>query len=411
VIALGTVASCGAIPLAHTDVTLRMITGEYGTTGSGSDSATYWARAVSGFERENPGIHVKVDVVAHDEVDDTVTKLVAEGHPPDIALDDSYATFAAADQLYSADDLLTVSQQAAFIPAFAHAGTLGATQYALPWAASSRLLFYNKDLFHAAGIGAAPATWSQLADDARRLKSHGVRVPYGLALGPQDAQAEALMWMLGAGGGFSDTAGDYSFTMPQNVDALTWVTRHLVDTGLVGSADPAKANRDAVFKEFLTRDVGMLFGDPDELRQAEASGINVGLAALPGKDSPAETTLGTADWLMAFRTTGHLAQDAAFMRYVYEDSTIEDFQDTFGLLPVTETAVESVQLLPKDADIRQFLSQLPSARFYPVNKESWSRVGDRVRTSIGASVHNSPERVLDGIEDYAEEQDNASESS
>ena len=78
-----------------------------------------------------------------------------------------------------------------------------------------------------AGITKAPETWSDLATDAKLLKDDGVKVPYGLPLGPEEAQAEALMWMLGAdgGGGYTDSVGNYTFDSAANVTALSWVKK------------------------------------------------------------------------------------------------------------------------------------------------------------------------------------------
>ena len=345
-------------------------------------------------------------------MDDKVAALVKAGNAPDIAQIGSYAAYAAKGQLYSADDLFTVSEQADFIPSLAQAGSIDRTQYGIPWVSSSRMFFYNKKLFERAGIAKAPTTWAELATDAKQLKNVGVKVPYGLPLGPEEAQAEALMWMLGAdgGGGYTDSVGNYTFDAAANVTALGWVKKHLVQAGLVGPTDPATTNRQDVFNDFLAGKAGMINGHPTLLAQAKAKGIDVGVAQLPGQSSPNQDTLGVADWMMAFNQKGNLSADGKFLQYVYDEKNTVKFLDEYGLLPVTTSASEAMEINPKDKDLVQFLNLLPEAVFYPVGKNSWGPVSERVKKVIGKAVHTDPKSVLSDLEVYAEAQDNAQKS-
>ncbi|WUH93000.1 extracellular solute-binding protein [Streptomyces sp. NBC_00433] len=401
VLAASVLSGCGAASAGSKHVTLHLVAADYGDPKTGNSSTAYWNDLVRSFEQKNPDITVDVQVVDWDHVDDKVSAMVKAGKAPDLAQIGSYADYAAKGLLYSADDIFTVSMQADFIPSLVKAGSVNRVQYGIPWASSSRLFFYNKALFKDAGIKHPPTTWAELAHDASKLKDDGVKVPYGLPLGPEEAQAESLMWMLGAGGNYTDAVGGYSFGSNENIAAFTWLKDNLVAKGLTGPGDPATTNRRTVFADFLAGKAGMINGHPTLLAQAKAAHIDVGVAALPGQHGALADTLGVADWMMAFKQKDdHLAADSAFLRYVYSSDNSLRFLDQYGLLPVTTSASQAMERNPKDKDMLQFLDRLPEAAFYPVNKTSWGAVSDQVKKSIGAAVHGSPAQVLSTLQRF-----------
>ncbi|WNI16046.1 ABC transporter substrate-binding protein [Actinacidiphila sp. ITFR-21] len=406
--AMTSLSGCGGSNPLGGDVTLHFVAADYGDPKTGNSSATYWNELVSAFQQKNPHIKVDVQVLSWDVVDDTVAKMVKAGKAPDIAQIGSYAAYAAQDQLYSADELFTVSEQADFIPSLVTAGSVDRVQYGIPWVSSSRMFFYNKKLFADAGISKAPQDWADIEKDARKLKKHGVKVPYGLPLGPEEAQAESLMWMLGNQGTYTDTVGSYTFDSENNVDALNWVRNHLVQPGLVQATDPAKTNRADIFADFLAGKAGMVMGHPSLLTQAEAAHLDVGVVPLPGQSGPSTDTLGVADWMMAFKQNGNKKADGEFLQYVFQEENAVKFLDEYGLLPVTTSASQAMRANPKDKDLVQFLQLLPDAVFYPVNKTSWGPVSAKVKTDIGQAMHTDAKPVLSKLQIYAQSQDIAS---
>ncbi len=224
----GALAGCGG-PAGSDDVTLRLVAADYGRSSADS-SKKYWDGLVRGFEAQHPGTKVDVSVYSWNDVDRKVKEMVAAGHAPDMAQIGAYADYAAAGKLYQAEDVLSIPVQADFASELSDAGKVNRVQYGLPFAASTRLLFYNRTLFAQAGI-TAPTTWSELAADARALKAKGVKFPYALPLGPEEAQAETMQWLLSGGDGYLDGFGSYNFDSTQNVATFTWLKDELVDKG------------------------------------------------------------------------------------------------------------------------------------------------------------------------------------
>ncbi|MFJ9908582.1 ABC transporter substrate-binding protein [Streptomyces sp. NPDC101152] len=389
------------------DVTLRLVAADYGDSAANS-SRGYWDALVKQYEGKHPGVKVDVTVYSWNDVDRKVKEMVDAGRAPDMAQMGAYADYAAKDLLYSADDLLSISTQADFASQLATAGQVKGVQYGMPFAASTRLLFYNKTLFKNAGL-TAPKTWKQLAADAEVLRSRGVKYPYALPLGPEEAQAESMQWMLSGGGGYTDTVGTYGIDSAQNVDTFTWLKDDLVGKGLTGPVAPGKLNRAAAFAAFAGGDVGMLNGHPSLMKIAAKKGVRYGMVPMPGVDGPSKTAMGVADWMTAFKKNGHAKQVGDFLNFVYDEKNVLAFSREYDLLPVTTSASEAMTAAKQDAGLRPFLDQLPVSELPPVGKTSWAAVSAAVKQRIGQAVapNGSPAAVLGQLQSTASRADSA----
>ncbi|MEU4090933.1 extracellular solute-binding protein [Streptomyces sp. NPDC026673] len=401
-LSLTTLGACGP-GSGSGDAALTMVAADYGS-GPDDDSRLYWDRIARAYEAKHPGITIDVKVYDWKVVDRKVAEMVAAGDAPDIAQIGSYADYVEDDRLYSAEEILNVSAQADFIGSLAEAGEVHQAQFGLPFVSSSRMFFYNKDLFRRAGLHRAPRTWDDVRAAAEALKAVGVGVPYGLPLGPEEAQAEALMWMLGNNGGYTNLAGGYTINSVRNIQALQWVKDNLVRPGLTGPTEPAKTDRQDVFDAFLAGDAGMINGHPTLLAEARRKGIDVGAVPIPGRTGRVQETLGVADWLLAFRQHGHRDQIGDFLEYVYSPANALAFLDEYGLLPVTTSASEAMARKKRYKELRPFIDQLPTAVFYPAQKTSWGTVAGRLKTSLGKAVSPDgvPGTVLGRVQQQAE---------
>ncbi|MEU9124337.1 extracellular solute-binding protein [Streptomyces sp. NPDC048506] len=389
------------------DVTLKLIAADYGDSAANS-SQDYWDELTRSFEEKNPHIKVDVEVYSWTDVDKKVEQLVKRGHAPDLAQVGAYADYAAEGKLYPVDDLLSVSTEADFTASLADAGEYQRVQYGMPFGASTRRLFYNKKLFAQAGIAGPPQSWSDIAHDAQLLKAHGVKMPYALPLGPEETQAETLMWMLSGGGGYTDTIGKYRIDSPENIKTFEWLQTELVGKGLTGT-DPADLNREEAFQGFADGQVGMLNGHPTLMKQAAAKGIDYGTVDLPGINGKARATMGVADWMMAFKQNGHRAEVGKFLDFVYSDKNVVKFSGDYGLLPVTSSATQQMLADDKYAKLHSFLKQLAGAEFYPANKTSWPLVSKTIKAKMGTAVgpKGNPAGVLADIQNIADEADSS----
>ncbi|MFI8189621.1 ABC transporter substrate-binding protein [Streptomyces sp. NPDC085946] len=398
--ALGLTAVLGGCGLtgASDDVTLTLVAADYGDSAANS-SKKYWGDLVEAYEEKHPGVKIDVTVHSWNDVDREVKEMVDAGNPPDMAQIGAYADYAAADLLYKADELLSIPVQADFVSQLSTAGEVHGVQYGMPFASSTRVLFYNKTLFAKAGI-TPPRTWDELAAAAEALKAEGVTYPYALPLGPEEAQAETLQWMLSGGGGYTDDVGTYSLDSPANVKTFTWLKDELVGKGLTGPVAPGKLNRAAAFAAFAAGDVGMLNGHPSLMGIAAKKGVKFGMVPTPGAEGESRNTLGVADWMTAFKKNGHGEQVGDFLDFVYSEKNVLAFSRAYNLLPVTTSASTTMAAAEQDKELRAFLEELPTSELYPVGKTSWAEVSADVKERIGRAVTSSgsPAAVLEQLQ-------------
>ncbi|MEV0172891.1 extracellular solute-binding protein [Streptomyces sp. NPDC050803] len=381
------------------EVTLRLVAADYGDSASNS-SRKYWDSLVKEYEDAHPDVHVEVSVYSWTEVDRKVKEMVDAGKAPDLAQIGAYADYARAGKLYTASELLSITTQADFVPQLASAGAVNGTQYGMPFASSTRLLFYNKTLFDEAGIQ-PPETWQELAAAAEALKAEGVKYPYALPLGPEEAQAETMQWLLSGGGGYTDTdVGTYDVDSSENVATFTWLKDELVDKDLTGPVAPASLNRADAFEAFTDGDVGMLNGHPSLMKAATAKGVKFGMVPMPGADGPSRISMGVADWMMAFKQNGHAEQAGDFLDFVYDEKNVLAFSREYDLLPVTNSVSDVMSTAEQDEELRPFLEALPASELYPVGRTSWAAVSAAVKDRIGKAVApgGNPSTVLQQLQ-------------
>ncbi|MFF4574046.1 extracellular solute-binding protein [Streptomyces sp. NPDC001410] len=398
---------CGST--GSSDVTLRLVAADYGDSSANS-SKRYWDKLAEAYESQHSGVKVEISVYSWNDVDRKVKEMVDAGDAPDLAQIGAYADYAAAGKLYQVSDLLSIRTQADFLSQLSDAGEWKHVQYGIPFAASTRVLFYNKTLFAKAGI-TPPTTWSELAADAQALKDKGVKYPYALPLGSEEAQAETMQWLLSGGAGYTDDVGTYTIDSAQNVETFTWLKDDLVGKGLTGPVAPGKLNRADAFAAFADGQVGMLNGHPTLIQQAAKKGVQFGMVPMPGRTGKAKAAMGVADWMMGFKQHGHAEQIGDFLDFVYKEKNVLAFSREYGLLPVTGSASNTMTESDSapDKDLRPFLDQLPISELYPAGKTSWATVSASVKKEIGQAVTpgGSPAGVLSRLQATATEADSS----
>ncbi|MHA5051300.1 extracellular solute-binding protein [Streptomyces sp. SD15] len=394
------VSGCGADSATESSgVTLTVVATNYGDSVH-KNSSGYWDRVALAFQAAHPDIRVETKVYPADTVDEKVAELVKQGRAPDVVQTDSYAEYAAKGRLYSADELLSISVQGGFVPSLAEAGQVRRVQYGLPFTASTRLLYYNKDLFTTAGLE-PPTTWDELVASARVLKAQGVRYPIAVPLGPEEAEAETLMWLLAGGGGYTDDTGGYALTSDENISTLEWLRSALVAEGLTGPVLPGKLNRTEALQAFMDGNAAMVNAPLSLMRQIEDSTLSVsyGTVPLPSRTGRAVPTMGTTDWTIAFREAGHREETGKFLDFLYGDKYVTEQAAEYQLLPVTTSASTALRADKKYRPLWNGLDTLDNMDLYPLSETSWSRVTEALRAQIGTSVApgGDPAAVLSSI--------------
>ena len=282
-------------------ITLHFFGADYGTAGTANSTQLYWQNIATAFHQANPNITVDIQTIDWTDFPNKLKTMLQAKNYPDIIEGDAPQEYAQEGIAYPASQVLSASTLANLIPTFAKQGDYQGTEYGIPFTTSTRALYYNKKLFTAAGITAAPTTWAQLQTDATKITALGnSTIGYGLPLGSEEAQAESYMWMLGDGGGYL-TNGQYTIDSAANIKAFQFMDG-LVKAG-VTEASPGTVDRTALWNDFASGDVGMVGGSPAVVPIIQAAGklqsTDWATAPFPGENGPLNDPLGVDDQIVA----------------------------------------------------------------------------------------------------------------
>jgi multiple sugar transport system substrate-binding protein len=399
--ALLALAACGSSTNSPTNssspTTLAFFGADYGT-GPANSTIKYWDAIASAFHQANPGITVKVQTVDWTDFPNKVQTLVQNKQFPDILEGDTAPQFAQSHLLYKDSAVLAPSVLSNLIPTFLKDGQYQGTDYGIPFTTSTRALYYNKKIFAAAGITSPPQTWAQLQSDAAAIKAKGY-IGYGMPLGSEEAQAEALLWFLGDGGGYVSSNGNYAINSSQNVQALQFMSR-LAKAGDT-QPSPGTTDRKDVWAQFAQGRIGMVLGSPAVIPIIQAAGVlkapDYATANVPGRSGPLMSTLGVHDDIVAFNTGGHQAAIKKFIDFAYQDKYQLQFDNEYDLLPATESGATA---LAANAMFAAFLKNIPNSVNYP-SKTNWTTVENQIKTTLGQAVSSDPQKILNQIQQTA----------
>jgi len=372
--------------------TINLLAADYGTAGTANSSQSYWQGIADAFHAANPSILVKVQTIAWTDWQAKTTAMFQAKQYPDILEGDAPQEFAADNLLYPLTDVMSASTISNLIPVFAKQEDTNNIAYGAPFTTSARAMFYNKALFKQANITTPPTTWAQLQSDAAAIKAlPGGNIGYDLPLGPEEAQGESLMWMLGNDGNYTDGTGKYAINSANNIATFQFM-QQLVSAGDT-EAGPATQDRKVAWQDFANGTVGMVGGSgaliPIIQSTKKLTSADWGVVAMPGKTGPLTSALAVHDDITAFNTGGHAAQIKAFLDFAYQDKYQESFDNEYNLLPATQSASASLSASnPTDAG---FLAAVPNSVQYPTNS-NWTPVLAKIQNTIGAAV-NSPSAV------------------
>jgi len=377
--------------------TLKLVAADYGT-GPSNTSQTYWQGIADDFHKANPTITVKVQTINWNDFDSQVQTMVQNKQYPDITEGDYFANYAQEGLLYKTSDVF--SDPSNLMSVFKTLGSYSGDQYGMPFTTSSRTLFYNKKLFTAAGITAAPQTWTDVQNDAAAIKAKG-SIGYGLPLGSEEAQAESLLWMLGNGGNYTDASGNFTINSSQNVATFQFL-KQLVAAGDT-EPNPGTKNRTDLWTQFAQGKIGMINGSPALIPLIDTGKVltdsDWASVPIPGKTAPLTTTLGVCDFVAAFKGTDSSHQPAIkkFLDFAYQDNYQIQFDKEYDLLPATNSAS---QQLSSDPVFGPFLKALPQAVQYP-SSTAWAATKTQIQQTIGTAITGDPAKVLGAIQQTA----------
>lgn len=357
-------AACGNNGVSSTSsggvVQLTMLTGLTGP------DEPYYQTLIAQFNKTHPDIHVTMTAEPWATVEQKLPESWATGGGPDLATPSSdpgsIFNYISTNSVLSLSSAVgtgsTQIDSAAFPSSVRSAFTVNGQLYAVPANMATLVLYYNKKMFAAAGITAAPTTEAEFIADAKQLtlSSGGKTTQYGLSLADNNTiqMWPILQWM--NGGDIIDAQGCAVVNSAASVSALTQWSQ-LVIQDHISPIGQAGADADTLF---ASSKAAMEINGPWAAPGYKSDGIDLGMAELPvGSAGP--VTLASTVPLMIERTTPHPAQAEEFLAWYTSKAAQTQFSQISGFPPARTDLGSAVASNPT---VSLFAQALPYAKLY-----------------------------------------------
>ncbi|RVT91999.1 ABC transporter substrate-binding protein [Rhodovarius crocodyli] len=252
-----------------------------------------------------------------------------------------------------------------YIPAMLSTGHLGGHQYAVPFALSTPITFYNEQLVRRAGLDpdAPPADWPGMLDWAQRITALGAPAK-GIDIKWQTTGNYLFQALLFSHGGklLSEDGKRVGFDSPEGLRSFQ-LLREMVTRG--GMAD---ATAEQAMQDFIAGNIGMHLTSSANLNTLMAQigeRYTLRTAPFPVPNPDARIVSGGAAATLFSRTEDKRQAAYKYIRFATGPIGQTIMVNHIGYLPCSRVAIETPELLgnyyARDRNTRTSLSQLPRA--------------------------------------------------
>ncbi|MEM9999692.1 MAG: sugar ABC transporter substrate-binding protein [Pseudomonadota bacterium] len=339
------------------------------------------------FSEMDNGITIDVREVRFDDlVAETLRAFATRTNPDIIAIDNpDHAAFASRGAFLDLSDLIAASDQIDIENYFdgpRSSLTWDGGVYGIPRASNTIALYYNKDMFRAAGLDPndPPSTWDEFYEAASTLTDPDNDV-YGVAFSAKASEEgtfQFLPWAQMGGGSFD------SINTEGAAEALD-LWKRLFDEGLTSPDTLTRGQWDST-GTFNGGNAAMAISGPWELkRMASDAAFDWGVTLLPTREEGGERASALGDFNLAIFANTEQA-DAAFQFLEYYDAQAERIWPEFTRMP----SKKGVALAPTgdekiDSAAPVFVEQLQYARNRGPHPE-WPRISKAIQDGFQAAL-------------------------
>ncbi|MCR9121688.1 MAG: sugar ABC transporter substrate-binding protein [Phyllobacteriaceae bacterium] len=344
------------------------------------------------FSDMDNGITIDVREVRFDDLVAETLRAFATGTNPDIIAIDNpdHAAFASRGAFLDLTPMIEMSDQIDIENYFdgpRSSLTWDDGVYGIPRASNTIALYYNKDMFRAAGLDpdSPPATWAEFYDAAKALTDPDNDV-YGVAFSAKASEEgtfQFLPWAQMGGGSFDNINTDGA------AEALD-LWKRLFDEGLTSPDTLTRGQWDST-GTFNGGNAAMAISGPWELkRMAEDADFDWGVTLLPVREEGGPRASALGDFNLAVFANSE-NPEAAFQFLEYYDSQAERIWPEFTRMP----SKIGVELAPTgdekiDAAAPVFVEQLQYARNRGPHPE-WPRISKAIQDGFQSALTGQAE--------------------
>lgn len=287
------------------------------------------------WESKNAGWSVKPELVGWDQCQDKATTLAVAGNPVALAYVGSRTLKQFAENDLIVPVPMTDAEKASYYPNIVNTVTFDDTQWGVPIAFSTKALYWNKDLFKAAGLDPEkpPKTWAEEIADAKQIKEKTGMAGYGLPAKTFDNTMHQFMHWVYTNNGKVIDGDKITIDSPQVLAALQ-AYKDITPYSVEGATAYEQNEIRAIF---LDGKVGMIQAGSGAASRLKKTSINWGITTLPlGPEAKGPGTLLITDSLAVFKGTGVEDKAIEFAKFITSPGPQGEYelQGDAGLTPL-----------------------------------------------------------------------------
>jgi len=370
--------------------------------------------AIAEFNATHPDIQVTSQYIGSAWTGrDKLLTAIAAGSPPDVCLVDDYwiPELAATGNIVDLGNYISANTALDVFPLFWKSASYEGEIWAMPYAASNLVLYYNKDLFREAGLdpNKPPTTWSQLAEYAKALtkdtNGDGKIDQWGLMMNTTAMKGviyDFLPFLWQSGGDlFNKDYTKCTVDSSEAVQALKFLQDLIYVDQVMPSAPPKYGFRSGV--------VAMVFASCARLHitYEPAVKFEMGVATHVMNDAKMTPVTVAGGKLFTVFNKKKLNAEMTFINWMTNAKNNIAWSKSTGYIPLRRSVVDSAEYqayLAKNPNAVPSITQIAYTRARP-NIAAYGDISRVIGNAIEASLvgHQDPATVLTNAVPEAEQ--------
>ncbi|MBN2055030.1 extracellular solute-binding protein [bacterium] len=315
---------------------------------------------VEQYMQQHPGVTISVQQIPYGGHRNKIMTALATRTTPDIArIDNAWIPkLAPRNAIAPLDEFGAAAWGGQLVQAAFQTCLYDGTVFGIPDQVTCLALFYNKDLFAAAGLDpeAPPKTWKDFYNAGRQLtdKANGI---FGFAMGNTLWETLPFFFTFGAKV-MSDDNHRCLLDSEMGILALKFKTdlyrRHEIEAG---AWTPGAISPETGFK---ARKYAMILSGPWNIQSFKSSGLNFGIGLIPEGPVGTASNVGGTN-MVVFRNCAHKQAAFEFLQYLSGPGAQRIWASTLSQIPIHQS-VRTAMEETADPYLRVFLRQITTAR-------------------------------------------------
>lgn len=259
--------------------------------------------------------------------------------------------------------------------------TLDDVLYGVPFGCNCLSLYYNKDMFEAAGITEAPTTWDELKETAAKLTNDSVSGLAFCSLQNEEGTFNFTPWLWSTG------ATSYDINSDAGIKALTFA-KDLIDSGVM-SKECINWTQGDVMNQFISGNVAMMINGPWQIptMRQEAPDLNWDVTLIP-KDAEYASVIGGENYAVV--AGGNEEGALNFLEYATQEEQVTFMMSQMGYISADKEIAANQFAAEEDAVYKKFVEQMEYAQARGPLPE-WPEVSDAISLAFNQVMTGSAE--------------------